>query len=239
MAITSVDICNRALIQVGSQARISSLTQDSLEATILNSVYSATRDWCLGLTNWNFARKIAVLVQSKTVTVPPPNPWTTAQPGPPWKYEYTTPTDFVRALYLTNSDPNATNDSYAGAPRRAIVTSDSTGNKVVATNEASAVLVYTSNAIIEDKWPWYFERFTTSSLAEQIAPVMSPTMIEYLEKLSLQRLQIAEETNRREGLIIDDTTPEWLQAIGIPYPQRRDSTSRTTQPRSPSGDSNR
>jgi hypothetical protein len=31
----------------------------------------------------------------------------------------------------------------------------------------------------------------------------------------------AEYQNRVEGLVIDDKTPEWIQALGIPYPYRR------------------
>ncbi len=47
-------------------------------------------------------------------------------------------------------------------------------------------------------------------------------LLKFLDNKALQSMQIAMEANVAEGLRMGDTTPEWIQAMGINYPFRRD-----------------
>ena len=53
---SEVDICNRALSKLGA-ARITSLTEDSVNARACNAMYESVRDAELRAHPWNFAMK--------------------------------------------------------------------------------------------------------------------------------------------------------------------------------------
>src|ERR1700733_7110522 len=100
---TTTDIGNRALQLVGTRTTMASLAEQSNEASQINLVFTAIQNWCSGLANWNFARNTALLNVFKVAVGPT---WSNAYPSPGWNYQYQLPTDFIRAIYLTNSDVN-------------------------------------------------------------------------------------------------------------------------------------
>lgn len=219
---TNIDVANQALIALGRRTIITSFTQDSVEAKAINSIYNFIQDWSLSLANWNFARRTAVLTQNKAVVLPPTT-WGLTSPSPPWTHEFALPTDFIKALYLTNNDPNGT-VGYAGELKRfAIAASEDGLTRVLLTNETAANLVYIFRIIDPTLWPAYFERFMVAALAWQLAAVLEgdQRLVQYFDDLTARNFQIAEQINREEGLIFADTTPEWIQAVGINYPYRR------------------
>ena len=226
MTVTSTDIANRALTMLGLQKRISSLSQDSAEAQAISSVYSPILAWCFGIANWNFARSTAVLTISKGPPTVSPGVWSSAQPAPPWLYEYTVPADFVRALYITNSDAAAPTAGWLGEPKRFVVGNDTIAavpQPVLLTNEPSAVLIYTANVSAPTNWPWYFERLAVIAVAHGVCLALTHELqlFEALNEMLEQQISIASQINQLEGLVIVDSTPEWNQALGINYPYRR------------------
>jgi hypothetical protein len=227
MATTTTDIGNRALLALGLQKTVSSLTQDSAEAKALNLIFAAVESWCFGLTNWNFARNTAVLTSLKGPTPTTPGSWTTAYPSPPWLMEYGLPSNFIRAIYLTNFDAKpGTDPGYLGEPKRFAVAFDTISTvqqKVILTNELTAVLVYTALVSDPTAWPWYFERLCVTALAHATCMALAKDMnlYQFLEGQLETQISIAVQANTIEGLIIQDTTPEWIQALGINYPYRR------------------
>lgn len=62
MALSAVSICNKALILLGAEP-ISSLTEDSKEARVMNRLYEQVRDELLFNHPWNFAIRRAELAQ--------------------------------------------------------------------------------------------------------------------------------------------------------------------------------
>jgi len=216
MATSSADICNQALRAIGSQATIRDLTQDSLEAQACNSIYSFVTDWCHTLTNWNFARKTATLTKTKTSTGS--GAWSVGSPAPAWKYEYSLPSDFIRFLYVTNSENDGS--KFLGNVQRAVVTNDTA--PVVLTDTDGAILVYTAR-IGEQYWPPHFIRLAVSAVAWNIAGTVTgqKDLVQYFDSITTRMFMVAEQINRDEGLSIIDSTPEWIQAIGINYPYRR------------------
>jgi hypothetical protein len=177
------------------------------------------------MANWNFARRQFALA-SPIKTVAPTAPWTTSSPPPPWLYEYSLPTDFIKAIYVGNSAVNQAGTAFAGEPQRFVLVSDGvTPVECLLTNQGptGGTLVYTARIADPTQWPPYFERFAVTSLARALVMALSGHF--QLQMLLEQHVQdtftAAEYANRTESLILGDPTPEWIQALGIPYPYRR------------------
>lgn len=228
MTVTTTNIANMALLTIGLQKQISSLVQDSAEANICSQMFNLVQNWCFGLTNWNFARSTAVLTLSKGP--PPANPgaWSPTYPTMPWLYEYALPTDFVQAVYVTNSTAATLSPGlgWLGEPQRFVLGVDavsSTQQEVVLTNQANAILVYTALIANPTVWPWHFQSLVVLALARAISLSLTGNL-QLFEELTAgleQQINIALQMNATEGLVINDTTPEWSQATGINYPYRR------------------
>lgn len=223
--ITTTDISNRVLVMLGLQKIISSLSQDSAEAQALNVVFAPIQSWCFGIANWNFARNTTGLTSVKGPTPSNPTAWSSTYPSPPWLYEYPVPADFIRAIYITNSAPAQT-AGYLGEPQRFAVSNDTISaveQTVILTNQVNAVLIYTANIADPTAWPWYFERLVVIALAHGVCLSLtrSPQLFSELSEMLEQQINIATQMNMIEGLLIDDNTPEWIQALGINYPYRR------------------
>lgn len=223
---TTTDITNRAMQLIGTRTTITSLAESSNEAIQANLVFAPILDWCLGTVNWNFARKTALLVVAKSNTAPPPAIWAATQISPAWQYEYSAPADFIKAQYVTNSEINDANTAYIGEPQRFVVAYDTIAaadKRVILTNQVSAVLVYTARMSDPTIWPWMFERFMVATLAWTLAPALTQDkeVIASLDATMMRFLSIGMQANLEEGLSFGDTTPEWIQALGINYPFRR------------------
>lgn len=114
---TDVDICNRALLVLGSQRTISSLTQDSVEAKACNLIYTNARDDLLRMAPWDCALKTANLTYITSIPGTPENTsnpttlWQPGQPRPPWAYEYQYPVDCLRACWITPQSATGFADS--------------------------------------------------------------------------------------------------------------------------------
>lgn len=228
---TDVDIANRALQMMASRNVITSLTDGSNEAANANMLYTPTLDWCLGITNWNFARKTAVLVLSKTRNVTPIT-WSATEPAPPWRYEYEYPADCIRLHYVTNMV--VANTKWTGMPQKFAVTTgiiSAAPRTVILTDETNALGVYTYRNVTIDNWSSLFNQAFTSTLAWMLAGPVSgdKDLMNSLREIASDHMTLAIAANTREGTVMDDTTPEWIQARGIPYPQRRPTVPVRTQ----------
>lgn len=106
---TVVDQCNNALLKIGSQRIISSLTQDSVEAKACNTLYANTRDTLFRMAPWNCAMKTANLIYITSIPGTPENTsvaanlWAPGIPRPPWAYEYQYPSDCLKPCWLIPS----------------------------------------------------------------------------------------------------------------------------------------
>lgn len=223
---TTTDIGNRALQLLGTRTSMVSLTEASNEATQVNIAMGPVTDWVHGLANWNFARKVGGYAPSKGPPPPGPGAWSNAYAPPPWLYEYTIPTDFIRAIYVTNNDYNAANTAWLGEPKRfamGVDTVTGTQEEVILTNVNPMILVYTARITDPTFWPWYFERLAVAALASTMCMALTgdKKLFEELAGLTEQYISVATQMNGLEGLMIDDNTPEWIQALGINYPYRR------------------
>lgn len=225
---TSVDITNRALQLLGTRTTVASLAENSNEAIQANLVYQTVTDWCHAMANWNFARKQASL-GAAVKSSPASGTWNPAtMPPTPWLFEFTLPSDFIKAHFITNNAIGTLlgNPSFLGEPKRFVVVTDtisSVQQEVLLSNETTPSLIYTSRVSDPTLWTAYFERFAVAALARTMCMALTGNiqLMVFLEELMQDYFTAAETTNRSEGLVVDDTTPEWIQALGVPYPYRR------------------
>lgn len=82
-----IDICNRALSNIGNNRTINSLSEASKEAGQCSLYYESTRDAVLADFPWNFATKRIALAD-------------TNNPPSDWAYAYTYPTDCLRIIEI-------------------------------------------------------------------------------------------------------------------------------------------
>lgn len=107
MTVSNVDIANRALIAVGLQKKLTSLTQDSAEAATINAIITLLRDDLLRMAPWNCSTNYNNLTYITSSPGTPENTsagttlWQKGQPPAPWSYEYQYPTDCLRPLWIT------------------------------------------------------------------------------------------------------------------------------------------
>lgn len=95
--MNEVDICNQALMRIGTRTAITSLSQNSVEAINCNRIYANTRDRINRMARWNFAKNMSTLSPLKYAPGTPENQsapsnvWLPEYPPLPWLYEYRYP----------------------------------------------------------------------------------------------------------------------------------------------------
>ena len=85
MALSSIALCSRALLKIGTRS-ISSFDEGTAEAEVASSLYSPTRDAMLSSHSWTFATAQATL------------PRLEATPVADFQYAFQLPPDFLRVL---------------------------------------------------------------------------------------------------------------------------------------------
>jgi hypothetical protein len=241
--VTSIDICNRALQMAEARATITALNDGTNEANNCNLIYSTIVDWCFSVTNWNFARKIDILTPSKNVPGTP-GVWSSAYPAPPWKYQYLYPSDAVRIQYVMSQSLDSTGLAWLGEPAKFVVGMDTitaVQRRVILTNVASALCQYTATISDPTQWPAYFSQAVVSVLSWLLASALSGNkdLSKFLEQVSEQHMLFAVSLNRNEGLLVEDTTPEWILSRGLPFPLRRQELIHQPQQQEPQRDDRR
>lgn len=182
--LTSVIVVNSALEQIASQTTISSLADGSPEADAANIVYAPTVQLLLRELDPDFARKTAALALS------------TSGPTVPWAFEYTYPTDCVRLRQVRppGSGTGALSDPNDPVPVRANVAFNgdiSSPAKVILTNQANALAVYTSSLVTEAIWDSVFTDAVVRRLANPLAMALSGRP-DFAEKILMQSAQMAQ-----------------------------------------------
>lgn len=122
-----IEICNRALSNIGNSRSINSLNEASKEAGQCSLHFDACRDTALADFDWNFATKRVALAD-------------TNNPPPDWQYAYQYPSDCVR---ITEIMPTGIRNPTAAQRIEYVVGSneDLTG-KLIYTDQPKAWLKY-------------------------------------------------------------------------------------------------
>lgn len=97
-----IEICNRALSNIGNNRSINSLEEASKEAGQCSLYYESIRDAVLADFDWNFATKNIALAD-------------TNNPPQDWDYAYTYPTDCLRIIEIPLPRRTVSDGCYARA----------------------------------------------------------------------------------------------------------------------------
>lgn len=154
---TAADIVNRALEMIGSQVQVTG-SNPTFDGTVAGNaagvLYTPAVELVMRESNPSFARRTAALVAAA------------GSPITPWTQKYTYPADCMRMRALRPASYSA-NDPQ---PVRGAIAFDSVAAlKVIVTNAASALAVYTSNAVVESQFDPSFCEALARKLANPLA----------------------------------------------------------------------
>jgi hypothetical protein len=175
---SEVDICNLALAYLGDDATVASIDppEGSIQAEHCKRFYPIARDTLLQMHHWSFASRRVQLAQ---VTMP----YTM------WKYAYACPADMMTAVAVL--PPAAENDYAVRAypadrygwgwintpfvaggtyvPQEYQIETDSTGAKVIYTNQENALLRYQAKVTDTARFDALFSNALSWHLASMLA----------------------------------------------------------------------
>jgi hypothetical protein len=141
MALSSLDLCNRALARLGARP-ITAFNDGSTEADICNLLYAPVRDAVLSAYGWSFA---TAQVNLTTPITPPIADYTVA---------FNLPADFLRALSLGAAGRGR------GIPFRIL-------GKVLHTDVSPVTFTYIFRPNEAD-WPAYFDMLIIQRLSAEL-----------------------------------------------------------------------
>lgn len=203
-----VDLCNQALVMLGSVKTIRSITDGTAEAAACGQIYPMIVNEIFGLHQWRFAnRRIALTAQTNTSTQ--------------WSYEYPVPADCARVRSLV--DPSRTPQQYI-PDRRLFDRQIKFDIGYSATNNGSALwcnktpilLEYTSNAMPVVDWSPALRSAIVFRLASALAmPILRDAKIsQALAQEFAPLLQKAIEMDGGMEAVSINYVPDWIQVRG-------------------------
>lgn len=177
--VNPADVVNAALDRIGYKKNIGSLYDGSEQSAAALAIYGQTRDYLLREFDWGFAEQDVALSLLKTAPVGgygPNRPWTPAtDPILPWTFEYEYPLGSVTMLKLRSLRGATVIPEYdpsAVLYRIANDNSYSPSKKVILTNLANALAVFTGQVTDPTLWDTGFTESLVTNLGRRLAPVL-------------------------------------------------------------------
>lgn len=182
------DVINLSLVRIGYKLRIGSLFDGSPAAKAALDIYGQTRDEQLRLDDWGFAQREVALTLQKTAPVPGYIPgvttWSPAlYPQLGFIFQYAYPADCIKVRSLRAAAP-VLPDFFPTAKVFSIANDNTFAppQKVILTNLASAVAVYTGRITDPATWEASFTEALAAALARRLAPYLTDLNVEKLEE---------------------------------------------------------
>lgn len=230
---STISICNRALLAIGSQSQISSFNEGSAAADAAATLFTPTCEAFARTAPWNCLRKQDSLTLLAAAEGTPENPTGDDYPEPPtpWLYQYAVPSDCLQVRFIAPSLPA----SIAGTPLFSVNTgaptwlpnqgqipfvvayaTDSVNQplNVILTNQSQAQAVYTVNQPNPQVWDSLFQAGMVASLAAWFVPALSlhmPLMDRQI-KLAEDIIELARTRDGNEGVTSMDHVPDFIRA---------------------------
>jgi hypothetical protein len=226
---SDIDLCNQALLAIGTRSYIVSFDETSAEARACARLYSDTRTKVLRQAPWGFARKDVVLTIQAAASGTPENPngpvvWNDTLPPRPWQYAYLYPEDcvFVRKVYQSPQATQVQRFSNQGAffspdeTRFNFTIGQVAGVKTILTDARQALLTYTFSATEVDQFdPLFSEALVKSLAAELVFPLTGSANAKatFIQEAMLA-INEARVAAANEETTSDDRVPSWIEARG-------------------------
>lgn len=224
---TDVDICNRALGEIGARTLIASLAEATPAGRACALNYDTMRRQILRAAPWGFARKTLQLTRLGLLTdTPPASPY-------PWLAKFVYPADCLKVRYVlptpaATSTPGVPNVSDMGFGQSAMPSRNNRylpafddsvvpSKKVLLSNLSDVTCIYTADVVDPDLWDDLFANALVMGLANKLVMPLSGNV-----KLKSSYAQMAEQSiltaravDGNEAVPSTDHTPDWITARGI------------------------
>lgn len=198
MAGSKTEIFNNALFFMGHTRKVNTPTEDTPEAANCRFIYDTHRRALLTLAKWSFAKTILTLAP-------------TGNKVTGWAYEYTYPTDCLKALEIAKSNKNDPD-----IPFQAGSTIDyNTGvqKRVIWTNQEAAQLVFMRDVTVTGFFTPMFDQALAYRMSVDLGRVMATRESTAKEMWSLFLWSLAEAIRQGEAEAMDEPMPDapWIQ----------------------------
>jgi len=235
--VSNTDICNRALLAIGSRVQISSVmpSDGSTQGDACATLFTPTFESLARAAQWNCLRQQASLTLLQAAQGTAENPTGSSYPTPPlpWLYAYLLPPDCLKLWSIvpflqasvagvpltTINNAAATWLPNSGAVPFAVAYGvDAQGNprSVILTNQSQALANYTVNQPNPVIWDSQFQAAMVASLGAFLVPALSmkADMLERQVKLATSMIDAARASDGNEGVTTMDHVPDWIIARG-------------------------
>lgn len=230
---SQLNVINRSLLAIGSQAQVSSLNEGSAQANAASTLYTPTFEQLARSAPWNCLRNQVSLTLLAAAAGTPENPNGTTLPLPPvpWLYSYAQPSDCLQMRYIVPSFPalgttvpifsvNVTAQNWfpgnQNIPFAVAYSVDENNNpqNVILTNQSQAIAVYTVNQPNPQVWDSLLQGAMVASLAAYFVPALSLHMplMQIQIKLAEEMIQQARVRDGNEGVTSMDHVPDFIRA---------------------------
>ena len=198
---SEVDICNLALLRLGTRSSLSSFTEGSVEANACAQVYALMRDMLLASHQWDFATRRVGLADL-------------GSPPVPWDYRYAYPVDCLRARSIRS-----------GARTRKVTIFEISGDvdadgnpiKVILCNLAQAELTYTAQIVTPDLFPPHFVEALSWMVAAEISTALSSNdaLTQYAMQMAAQAVSSSKANDANQSPSPQEHVPDWVSVRGV------------------------
>lgn len=218
-----IDICNRALSEIGTRSTIADFSEGSTEASACALWYDHMRQQLLRAAPWGFSRAQKSLSALGS--------WATQTSPYPWGFKYTYPPGALKVHYILPPNPVADSALPVAAMQnpwcrpsrenRFIVASDTdpstlTTRKVLLSNLADAQCVYTIDETNPDLFDPQFSQALTAAIAAKIVIALTGNagMRAGFIQSAMDAVTAARVSDGNEAMPTTDHTPDWMAVRG-------------------------
>lgn len=197
---STVDICNLALMHIGANTTISSLSEQSAEARACARIFDTARDATLRDHNWNFATRHITLAD---IGSPPEG----------WSYRYQYPNDCIKAISITQSQRNPS----AQKPLSfRVIAQENLDRKAIICNMSPATLEYVAKVTNPENFDPLFVDALSLRVASMIAFTITGKTRLRNDALNLYQdvISNARYIDAQEGKSQDIAEAEWITYRG-------------------------
>ena len=234
---TAVDVANMALMQIGSQSSVSSVTvtDNSAEGNAVCLLYQPMIDNIMRAAHWDFARTQASLTLLRAAMGTQENPDGTLYQSPPqpWNYEYRYPADCLKLRFIQPLATTVVGIPFTTVDNTAPLSTDAAGVKfvkatntdpatptnwitVVQSNAAQAQAVYTRRVTDPNLWDPNFLIAASSYLGAWLINALARNRAQWNDqmKIAMDIIAAARVTDGNEGLTSQEHLPDWIRIRG-------------------------